>query len=186
MKLPPTQDPTFEVTLPDGTVRSYEPWVIADRLVETMKGVKTYRQTFDAIRRVLGFPTAAAVAGSPAPRPFTLTAGQCVQVHQALWDFMAEIDDDRKSIKPFAELLHFFPGLSLADVTAMSNVDRLLWLRHKRRIQAREHLDLASVVGSVFSTEKNSVQRYQVQLAETAFGDDERELATALEAMTRQ
>jgi hypothetical protein len=79
----------------------------------------------------------------------------------------------------------FYPGLSLADVASMSNEDKLVWQHHKRRIEARRRLEFISDVGTLLAKE-DQAQPSLIALVNMAYGDDEKQLADALESVSRR
>ena len=99
IKLTEIKEPRFQIELPDGTVREYDPWEMTAKLADAEKASVDIEQSFDLTRSAFGFPVAADVAAakaSGAPVPFTLTRHQTVAVKAALGEFLKELDVSKK------------------------------------------------------------------------------------------
>jgi len=80
--------------------------------------------------------------------------------------------------------LHFYPGLSIADIKAMDETSRWMFLRFIDLIRAGETWEARRCMASI-RAEKDDKRAYLTNLAELAFWNDDKTLTGALEALSR-
>lgn len=109
IKLSAIKDPVFEVELPDGTVRKYDPWELSAKLAKADESATDMEDAFERTRQVFGLPTGKEVeearqrnaepraADAPAPvEPYTLSRHACVHLKAELMQFIEGLDESKK------------------------------------------------------------------------------------------
>lgn len=98
LKLSEIKPLVFELELPDGTVRSFDPLEVGAKVQRELAQSDGMLDTAtDIIRAALGFPTAKEVAAAQqAPPHFTLSASQCAEIQKQLLSMIEEATAPKK------------------------------------------------------------------------------------------
>jgi len=88
-------DPVWKVKLPDGTIKTYDPWETLERLQSIPKQPDAGQFNFDGMRQAFGFPTAEE-AEKGEPKPFTPSRHKLIEMSASLQEFVEGLAVSKK------------------------------------------------------------------------------------------
>lgn len=89
-------------------------------------------------------------------------------------------------MKPLAELLRFYPGLSYDRAARLADAEILCLRMHKSRLEAKEGLRWIQILGLSMRTKEgdDTAREVMVNMAQQAYPDDPDMLARTIIAIT--
>jgi|SRR6185437_6567889 len=90
-KITSAVEPVFEVELPDGSVKKYDPWKVQQDLFDNQRTSKAGQEHYDGIRKAFGF-----LVESDAGEAFTPTRNQCLSLQAELTEFIDTLPVSKK------------------------------------------------------------------------------------------